>query len=184
MSGDSTRSCSMSYRHGRRDIHNALSHDGVLVYWCACVLVCWWSYESPPFGVLSIMARLVRHFTDLEVYQRSADLAARTYVMTGQFPPRERYRMSDQFLRSARSVPALIAEAWGRRWYVRAFREKLTQAWGEAMEAQAWLDQAKRCAFISENEFRDMFDQWQGVEAMLMRMIQEAHRFRGRGGPV
>lgn len=129
------------------------------------------------------MGRFARHFTDLEVYQRSAEQAAKLYVITGQFPHRELSRMGDQLLRSARAVPALIAEAWGRRWYVRAFREKLTQAWSEAMEVQAWLDQSTRCHFISKGDFNEMFAEWGVIQAMLMRMIQEAHRFRGRGGP-
>lgn len=51
------------------------------------------------------------------------------------------------------------------------------------METQAWLDQAKRCGLITEAEYGELATEWQTIGRMLMRMIQQAPRFRGRGGP-
>ena len=127
------------------------------------------------------MGRLARHFSDLDVYQRAADESARIYFLTADFPRREINRLSDQLVRSSRAVPALIAEAWGRRFYTRAFREKLSQAYSEATEVQAWLDMAKRCQFMSGDDCEAMSNEWHQISGMLIRMIQQAHRFKGNG---
>src|SRR5690606_13386743 len=111
-----------------------------------------------------------RHFSDLDVYERSAEQSARIFFMTATFPYREINRLSDQIIRSSRAVPALIAEAWGRRWYTRAFREKLSQAYSEAVEVQAWLDLAKRCRFITAQQCQEMSAEWYEINGMIIRM--------------
>ena len=54
--------------------------------------------------------------------------------LTKRFPMEERYSMTDQVRRSARSVCANIAEAWRKRRYPNAFVSKLSDAEAEAAE--------------------------------------------------
>src|SRR6266513_6433444 len=54
----------------------------------------------------------IRHFRHLEVYQNALATGLRAYELSKQFPPEERYSLTDQIRRSSRSVCANIAEAW------------------------------------------------------------------------
>jgi four helix bundle protein len=58
---------------------------------------------------------MLRSFEELEVWQKAHHLALETYRVTDKFPDRERYGIVSQVRRSAASVPADIAEGFGRR---------------------------------------------------------------------
>jgi four helix bundle protein len=60
---------------------------------------------------------MVTHFTELIVYTKSFELAGRVFLVSKRFPPEERYSLTDQVRRAARSVGAQIAESWGKRRY-------------------------------------------------------------------
>jgi four helix bundle protein len=51
----------------------------------------------------------------LEVWKRAHAAVLETYRITAGFPPQERYRLVDQMCRAAVSIPANIAESFGRR---------------------------------------------------------------------
>ncbi len=71
----------------------------------------------------------------------------------------------------------MIAEAWARRRYQRAFVNKIDEALGEAMETQAWLDHALDCGYLKSREHSELNYSWQHIGAMLNRMIQGAKDF-------
>ncbi len=48
----------------------------------------------------------ITHFTELRVYHRAFELAARIFVISKRWPPEERYSLTDQIRRAARSVGA------------------------------------------------------------------------------
>jgi four helix bundle protein len=56
--------------------------------------------------------RELKHFRDLEVYQRAFDVAMKIYQLTKDFPVEERYSLVDQIRRSSRSICSNLAEAW------------------------------------------------------------------------
>jgi four helix bundle protein len=70
----------------------------------------------------------VSHFTDLKVYQKSAELAGQIFVLSKRWPPEECYSLTDQIWRASRSVGANISEAWGKRRYEAHSVSKLTDA--------------------------------------------------------
>lgn len=90
--------------------------------------------------------------------------------------------MTDQVRRSSRAVKAMIAEAWARRRYEAAFVSKLTEAMGEAMETQAWLDDALDCGYIDTVAHQRSDDAWQHIGAMLGSKIGQAGKFCGKVG--
>jgi len=53
-------------------------------------------------------------FEDLEVWQKAHQLVLETYQQTSAYPDTERFGLVSQMRRSAVSVPANIAEAFGR----------------------------------------------------------------------
>jgi four helix bundle protein len=119
----------------------------------------------------------IRSFRDLEAYQSARREAYKIFLLTKAFPPEERYSLTDQIRRSSRAVGSMIAEAWARRRYQAAFISKLTEALGEAMETQSWLDQALDCNYITPTQHRLHDAAWQSIGAMLNRMITRADTF-------
>jgi four helix bundle protein len=119
----------------------------------------------------------IRGFRDLEVYKLARREAHKIFLLSKRFPPEERYSLTDQIRRSSRAVAGMIAEAWARRRYEAAFISKLTEAMGEAMETQAWLDPALDCDYVNPQEHRLYDAVWQSVGAMLNRMIDRAASF-------
>ena len=51
---------------------------------------------------------------DLEVWRRARSLAKAAYLLTRKFPTEELYGMTSQIRRASTSMPANMAEEWGR----------------------------------------------------------------------
>lgn len=118
-----------------------------------------------------------RRFRDLDVYKMALREAKRLFETTKTFPAEEKYALTDQIRRSSRAVSAMVAEAWARRRYKAAFINKLNQAQAEAAETQTWLDHARLCEYIDQEEYKDLDQAWQYIGGKLERMIQHADRF-------
>jgi four helix bundle protein len=56
----------------------------------------------------------IQSFKDLNVWGSARQLRASVHRMLRRFPTEERYALADQIRRSSRSVPANIAEGFGR----------------------------------------------------------------------
>jgi len=119
----------------------------------------------------------IRSFRDLEVYRPSKREAKQIFVISKRFPRDERFSLTDQVRRSSRATGSMIAEAWARRRYPAAFISKLTEALGEAMETQAWLDHALECEFLDPSDHAELDSGWQEVGAMLNGMINKTDAF-------
>lgn len=116
-------------------------------------------------------------FRDLDTYQKARRQAGRIFEVSRRFPKEETYSLTDQIRRSSRAVGALLAEAWARRPYEAAFVNKLSQALGEAMETQSWLDAAHDCGYIDAETHDTLDTEWQRMGGKLARMIQQSDRF-------
>jgi len=69
---------------------------------------------------------------ELKVYQLSFEAGMEIFRNSRSFPKEEVYSLTDQILRSSRSVSANIAEAFRKRRYPKFFVSKLTDSEGEA----------------------------------------------------
>lgn len=54
-------------------------------------------------------------FEELEVWKKARELKIEMSQLVKTFPPEEKFRLTDQLIRSTRSVNAQIAEGHGRR---------------------------------------------------------------------
>ena len=75
-------------------------------------------------------------YKDLIVYQKAYTLAMDIFHVTKSFPQEEKYSLTDQLRRSARSVCTNLAEAYRRRKYKAHFVSKLTDCETENTEAE------------------------------------------------
>lgn len=121
--------------------------------------------------------KTIRHFRDLEVYQRSFTLAVEIFKISKKFPAEERYSLTDQIRRSSRSVCANLAEAWRKRRYVAVFKNKLTDVMQEASETQSWLEICLACDYIDAERFKKMDDEYEEILSMLNSMERNAGKF-------
>ncbi len=119
----------------------------------------------------------VTSFRDLNTYKLAREAALVILGLSRTFPRDERYALSDQVRRSSRAVGALIAESWARRRYRASFINKLTEAQGEAMETQAWLDHMLDAVYIGSEQHADLDRVWQRIGGMLTNMIKRADDF-------
>jgi len=90
-----------------------------------------------------------RHFRNLIHWQMGQELAVEIVKLVGELP---RGRASDllgaQLVRSAGSIPANIAEGYGR-FSKAAYRNHLSIARGSLFETQSWLNLLARQSLIS-----------------------------------
>jgi four helix bundle protein len=86
----------------------------------------------------------VTGFRSLKVYQLSRQLSREIFDISKAFPKEEMYSLTDQIRRSSRSVGAQIAEAWAKRKYEKHFISMLTDADGETLETQHWIESSTR----------------------------------------
>src|SRR5947207_14861549 len=96
---------------------------------------------------------IARSFRDLNVYRKARETAQEIFGLSREFPPEERYSLTEQIRRSSRAVKAMIAEAWGRRRYKAVFVNKLDEALGEATETQSWVDDARDAKYLPIDQF-------------------------------
>jgi len=60
---------------------------------------------------------MMRTFKDLEVWKKCRQLRQEIWILVKTFPIEEKYRLSDQMIRSSRSPTTQIAEGYGRYHY-------------------------------------------------------------------
>ncbi len=61
-------------------------------------------------------------FEQLEVWKKARELKKEIAGLVKQFPPEEKFRLTDQIIRSSRSISSQIAEGHGRRTYTDRLR--------------------------------------------------------------
>jgi four helix bundle protein len=94
-------------------------------------------------------------FTDLEVWKKARILRNNIAELVKSFPAEEKYRLTDQIIRSSRSIGNNIAEGHGRYHYVEAARF-LINARGSAIETIDHLIIALDHNFIDNNIFETL----------------------------
>jgi len=119
----------------------------------------------------------VESFRDLEVYKFSRLLSKEIFELTKSFPKEEMYSMTDQVRRSSRSIGAQIAEAWGKRRYEKHFVSKLTDADGEQLETQHWLELALDCGYLSKTKTDELLNRCSSIGKMIGSMITKSSSF-------
>lgn len=115
------------------------------------------------------MAKIIRH-SDLNVYKLAFGSSMQIFHLSKSFPIEEKYSLTDQIRRSSRSVAANIAEAWRKRRYEKAFIAKLSDAESEAAETQVWLDFAKECEYINQQQWEELLGKYEYLISMLVKI--------------
>jgi four helix bundle protein len=110
-------------------------------------------------------------YRDLAVWPRGMDLAAETYALTKVFPRDELFGLTSQARRAAASIPANIAEGWGRQTRP-AYANHLRIAQGSLKELETHLLLAARIGLTSEAETAPLLQIGDEIGRMLNRLIR------------
>ena len=124
------------------------------------------------------MKKIVRKHTVLEVYRRGFAAAMSFFESSRSFPMEERYSLIDQGRRATRSVCANITEAWRKRRYPLAFISKLSDAEAEVAESQTWLEFSVKCGYLSRDEGRRLYKEYDEIIAMIVSMIVNVEKWK------
>ena len=109
---------------------------------------------------------MLRSFRELEVWQKAHGLVLATYRLTDKFPDRERFGIMSQIRRSAASVPANIAEGFGRR-TTKELLQFLTNANGSLEETRYFFILGRDLGYLKNEDFEDMEKQCSSVGQMI-----------------
>ena len=121
---------------------------------------------------------MLRGHRDLKVYQLAFKLAMEIFRLSKAFPEDERYSLTSQIRRSSRSVAANIAEGFRKRQYPSMFVSKLADADAEATETQVWLDFARECKYLPEEQRNQLVIGYEEIGKMLNSMMEHPEKFK------
>ena len=121
-----------------------------------------------------------KSFQDLDVWQVSRQYKLEIYKLVDGFPKEEKYRLTDQLIRSARSIPANIAEGYGRFTYKDQIHFCI-QARGSLYESYNHIIDAFDCNYIAESvkdeyklKISDVEKLLNGYIAWLRKMLNQS----------
>jgi four helix bundle protein len=123
------------------------------------------------------MAETIRSHFQWEPHKQAFESAMVIFEATRDFPKEERYSLTDQIRRSARSVAGNLAEAWGKRLYEGSFVSKLTDAHGEACETQSWIAFAVRCNYLQRERGLELHQAYESVISLIVSIRRNADKW-------
>jgi four helix bundle protein len=103
------------------------------------------------------------------------DLAVLAYRLTVPFPSDERFGMISQIRRSAASVPANIAEGFGRE-SPGAYAHHLRVAQGSLKEFETHVELSRRVGFLDEEQLQEIMVHANEIGKMLRSLIRSIER--------
>ncbi len=107
-----------------------------------------------------------QNFEELDVWKKARQLKNDIFTLVKSFPSEEKYRLTDQLIRSSRSINTQIAEGHGRRTYPDRSRFCVI-ARGSLSETLNHLIDAFDCSYISKEILTEYRNKITEVEKLL-----------------
>ena len=104
------------------------------------------------------MGEKIKSFEDLIVYQKAYKLVLEAHQLTKTFPENEKKELGYQIRRAAVSIPANIAEGYGRKNSAKEFKHFLRNALGSANEMIVLLKLSKDLGYMPQEEIIKEYD--------------------------
>lgn len=114
---------------------------------------------------------MIRSFRDLKVYQEAYSLALRVYEIARRMPEHERRELGYQMRRAAVSIPANIAEGYGRKESDADFKHFLRNALGSSNEVRVLIDFAKDLGYIDQVTHAELSEKYEVFSKQLYALI-------------
>ncbi len=111
----------------------------------------------------------IESYQDLLVWQKSIDLVVASYKIVAKLPHSEQFGLSSQIRRAAGSIPANVAEGFGR-WHAKEFVRFLLIANGSVKELETHLLIATRLGLLSANEIESCLQISREISKMIFAL--------------
>lgn len=113
----------------------------------------------------------IQSYRELKVWQEGMNLAEQCYCTTRSFPKDELYGMTSQIRRAAASIPANIAEGYGRHTRPQ-YLQFLYISQGSLRELETHLLLSQRVELGSSDEIGNLLNQCGTVGRLLSALIK------------
>jgi len=117
----------------------------------------------------------IESYQDLIVWQKAMDLAEQCYLATRRFPKEELFGMTSQIRRASSSIPANIAEGWGRGTtgeYVQFLRVEK----GSTKELETRLLLCRRVGLLTTDQASPLLSLLSEISRMIISLIGSLRR--------
>jgi four helix bundle protein len=116
----------------------------------------------------------IESYQDLRVWQVGMEIAVLCYRLTQSFPKEELYGLTSQIRRAAASVPANMAEGYGRE-YRKEYVQFLRIAQGSLKELETHLLLAARVDLTTRAAVEPILIQCDSLGKMLRNLLRALH---------
>lgn len=117
----------------------------------------------------------INDFKDLRIWQKGISIAEKCYFLTRLFPKDELYGMVQQIRRSAVSIPANIAEGYGRS-YTKEYLRFLNIARGSINELETHLILSERVGLCERKEVEIIISLLREESRMITSLIKKLEK--------
>ena len=115
---------------------------------------------------------VVRSFEELEVFQRAYKVSLEVHQQSLTFPEIEQRALGDQVRRASKSIPANLAEGFGKQRLSKAeFKRFLMMAIGSADEMRVWVRYCYDLGYVDEATW----SRWRETYQEIAKMLQGLH---------
>ena len=120
---------------------------------------------------------MIKSIHDLKVYKQSHHSAMKVFKIASVFPKSENFSLTDQIIRSSRSISANIREGFAKKKYKNIFIKHLIDALGSSEETREWLLFAYECGYIDKETLLETDKKYDEINAMLSSLINKWQDF-------
>ena len=124
--------------------------------------------------------RTIDRFEDLAAWKLAFQIAVQIYKTTDNFPASERFGLRSQLRRCAASIPANIAEGFGR-YALKEYLRFLFYSRGSIAETQSHLRLALELGFIDEDNFNRLYGMCVEARKTLQGLIRHVRKMSETG---
>lgn len=117
----------------------------------------------------------IQSYQDLDVWQRGMNLAELAYRLTRAFPKEELFGLTSQIRRAASSIPANIAEGWGRQGN-KEFQHFLRVAQGSLRELETHLLLSQRVGICTTDQIAPLMSEATVLSKQLVNLNRSLER--------
>ncbi len=108
---------------------------------------------------------------DLDVFKLLHRLAIEIYKLTKEFPNDEKFGLISQMRRAAYSIPMNLCEG-SMRLGTKEYKQFVGIARGSCGEIQYQLLLSKDLSYVSEQEYKELFQKYERVGKMLTNLVK------------
>ena len=117
----------------------------------------------------------INDFKDLKIWQKGITITEKCYFLTKKFSKDELYGMVQQIRRSAASIPANIAEGYGRR-STKEYLRFLNIAQGSINELETHLIISNRVNLCEEKEIEEIINLLKEESRMIISLAKKLEK--------